>query len=415
VSDRIATAPERSEGADDGTPAGAGVSYWQLVKRQFGKNRLAVGALWMIWLLFVVAAAAPLLSNRKPLVFVRGGRISFPAFDDILMPERVIDILFNAVLVLAAVVPVLWLLMGLVGRLLRRAPWPGRVVRRWIVAGLVVGTLGCLSVGYRHRRLDHTPYADLVGEPNITAIRPPVFHHPYANDLEEELKPPSRRHWLGTDETGRDVLSRIIHGTRISLSVGFVAVGIALVIGVTVGALAGFFRGWVDIVIMRFIEVMMCFPTFFLIITIIAFLPRSIFTIMMVIGVTGWMGAARIVRGEFLRLRSREFVIGAEALGVRGWRIIFRHMLPNAMAPVLVSATFRVAGAILTEAALSFLGFGVAVPTASWGEILREAQRNVTSAWWLVIFPGVMVFLTVTAYNLVGEGVRDALDPRLKV
>jgi len=385
------------------------------MKRQFGKNPVAVWALVLIVLLFVVAAAAPLLANDKPLIFARGGRITLPAFNDIIRPERLIDIVFNAILVVALLAPFVLLVFSALARCLRWGRREARAARRWALSAVAVCTLAALPYGYHRRRLDSTPYGELIGQPGVAALRTPVPHHPYANNLGLELNPPSRTHWLGTDETGRDVLSRIIHGTRISLSVGFVAVGIALVIGVTIGAFAGFFRGWVDILIMRFIEVMMCFPTFFLIITIIAFLPRSIFTIMVVIGATGWMGAARIIRGEFLKLRNQEFVVAAEALGVRGWRIIFRHMLPNAMAPVLVSATFGVAGAILTEAALSFLGFGVAVPTASWGEILQEAQRNVTAAWWLVTFPGAMVFLTVTGYNLVGEGVRDALDPRLRV
>jgi len=197
--------------------------------------------------------------------------------------------------------------------------------------------------------------------------------------------------------------------------VGFVAVGIALVIGVTVGACAGFFRGWVDILIMRFIEVMMCFPTFFLIITIIAFLPRSIFTIMVVIGVTGWMGAARIIRGEFLKLRNQEFVVAADALGVRGWRIIFRHMLPNAMAPIIVDATLLVGYFIILEAALSFLGLGIKPPMTSWGLLLtklREVQTFKHYPW--LIIPAGFIIVSVLCFNFVGDALRDVSDPYSK-
>jgi len=243
---------------------------------------------------------------------------------------------------------------------------------------------------------------------------PLVPYHPNAYDLLEVLSPPSKRHWLGTDDRGRDVLARLIWGARISLSVGFVAVGIYLVIGVILGAIAGYYGGWVDNLISRFIEVMICFPTFFLIITIIAFLPPSIYNIMIAIGITGWTGVARLVRGEFLKIRQIEYVESARALGAKDRVIIFRHILPNGLAPVLVVGTFGVAEAILIESALSFLGFGAPPPTPSWGEILSQSRSYIDFAWWLASFPGMIIFITVTVYNLVGEGIRDAIDPRLK-
>ena len=221
-------------------------------------------------------------------------------------------------------------------------------------------------------------------------------------------------HWLGTDTNGRDVLARIIYGSRISMSVGFVAVSIYVLIGIILGSIAGYYRGWVDILISRFIEIMMTFPVFFLILIVLAMLKPSIMNIMVVIGVTGWTGIARLTRGEFLKLVGRDFVIAAKALGAKSGRIIFKHILPNALGPVLVAATFGVAGAILTESALSFLGFGVPQPTASWGDILNNGRNSIHATWWLTIFPGFMIFLTITAYNLVGEGIRDAMDPRLK-
>jgi peptide/nickel transport system permease protein len=206
----------------------------------------------------------------------------------------------------------------------------------------------------------------------------------------------------------------MIHGSKVSLSVGFVAVSIATFIGIFLGALAGYYGGKVDVLISRLIEVMICFPTFFLILTVLAFLPPSIYNIMIIIGLTGWPGIARLVRGEFLKQRQMDYVAAAKAVGASDLRIIFSHILPNSLAPVLVSATFGVAGAILVESSLSYLGFGVPPPTPSWGEILSQSKHYIDFAWWLTVFPGAAIFLTVTAYNLVGEGLRDAVDPRLK-
>jgi len=231
-------------------------------------------------------------------------------------------------------------------------------------------------------------------------------------DAYHVLLPPSSAHWLGTDELGRDVLTRIIFGSRISLKVGFVAVGIATVIGTTAGLIAGYFGRWLDQLLMRLVDIMLCFPTFFLILAVIAMLEPSIWYIMIVIGLTGWMGVARLVRAEVLSLRERDFILAARAIGASNSRIIFRHILPNALSPVLVAATLGVAGAILTESALSFLGIGVQPPTPSWGNMLTAGKDYLEFAWWLSLFPGLAILITVIAYNLVGEGLRDALDPR---
>jgi peptide/nickel transport system permease protein len=233
-------------------------------------------------------------------------------------------------------------------------------------------------------------------------------------DLKQVLMPPSPAHYLGTDTLGRDVLSRIIFGSRVSLKVGFVAVGLATLIGLFIGALAGYYGGWVDSALMRLVDLMLCFPAFFLILAVIALLEPSIWNIMAVIGLTGWMGVARLVRAEFLSLREREFVTAARALGASDIRLILRHMLPNALAPVMVSATLGVAGAILTESALSFLGLGVQPPTPSWGNILTAGKDNIEIAWWLSVFPGLAILITVMSYNLLGEGIQEAIDPRLK-
>ena len=233
-------------------------------------------------------------------------------------------------------------------------------------------------------------------------------------DLKQVLMPPGPAHLLGTDTLGRDVLSRVIFGARISLLVGFVAVGIATLIGVLVGALAGYYGGAMDALLMRLVDLMLCFPTLFLILAVIAVLGPSIWNIMVVIGVTGWMGVARLVRAEFLSLREREFVVAARALGASDARLIWRHLLPNALTPVMVSATLGVAGAILTESALSFLGLGVQPPTPSWGNILTMGKDNIEIAWWLSVFPGLAILVTVMSYNLLGEGIREAVDPRLR-
>jgi len=239
-------------------------------------------------------------------------------------------------------------------------------------------------------------------------------HDPGKTDVSLKLKPPSLHHYLGTDQLGRDVFSRMLYGSRISLSVGFVAVGISILIGILVGAVAGFYGRWVDSFLMRFVDTMLCFPSFFLILTVVALLGPSIFNIMVVIGITSWMGTSRLVRAEFLSLRERDFVQAARALGVRDARIIFLHMLPNALAPVFVSATLKVASAILVEAGLSFLGFGVQPPAPSWGNILTEGRTYIFDAWWLTVFPGLAILITVLSFNLLGEGLRDALDPRLR-
>lgn len=237
-------------------------------------------------------------------------------------------------------------------------------------------------------------------------------YDPDVIDAWHVLLPPSADHWFGTDELGRDVFTRVVYGARVSLKVGFVAVGIAVLIGTVVGLFAGFYGGWIDSVLMRLVDIMLCFPTFFLILAVIAMLEPSIWYIMVIIGLTGWMGVARLVRAEVLSLKSRDFISAARVLGASDLRIIFRHILPNALSPVLVSATLGVAGAILTESALSFLGIGVQPPTPSWGNILTSGKDYIEFAWWLSLFPGVAILVTVLSYNLVGEGIRDALDPR---
>ncbi len=256
--------------------------------------------------------------------------------------------------------------------------------------------------------------AIVVGGLCLVALLAPWLapYDPQAIDTWHILEAPSSAHLLGTDSLGRDCLSRLIYGSRISLLVGVVSVGIATSIGTVLGALAGFYGRWVDTLIMRLVDIMLCFPTIFLIMAVIAFLQPSIWNIMAVIGLTGWMGVARLVRAEFLSLRQRDFVLAARISGASSLRIAFHHILPNAIAPILVAATLGVGGAILTESALSFLGIGVQPPTPSWGNMLTEGKDNLEIAWWLSVFPGLAILITVLGYNLLGEGLRDALDPR---
>lgn len=248
----------------------------------------------------------------------------------------------------------------------------------------------------------------------ICAVAAPIIspHDPVEPDLKNILDSPSWSHPFGTDTLGRDVFSRVIYGSRISLLVGFVSVGIATLIGIMVGALSGYSGGIVDELIMRFVDLMMCFPTFFLILAVIALLEPSIWNIMIVIGLTNWMGIARLVRAEIMSIKNKEYVLAAKAMGFPNRRIIFGHVLPNSLSPVYVVATLGIGGAILTESALSFLGIGVQPPTPSWGNILTQAKDNIEVAWWLSLYPGLAIFLTVMGYNLLGEGLRDIFDPR---
>jgi peptide/nickel transport system permease protein len=240
----------------------------------------------------------------------------------------------------------------------------------------------------------------------------PIPFGPNDIDVANRLQPPDSQHRFGTDELGRDVLARMVHGARVSLTVGLLATAIALIVGSFLGAIAGYYGGVADWLVSRLIEVVLCFPLLFLALAIVAFFGPSVWTIVIALGLTSWTSEARFVRGEFLRMREMDFVYAARASGARDSRIIFHHLLPNGLAPVLVSSSFGVAYAILTESALSFLGLGVPMPTATWGSILSSAKQYIEYAWWLVVFPGVAIFLTVAAFNIIGDRFREALDPR---
>jgi len=248
----------------------------------------------------------------------------------------------------------------------------------------------------------------------LTAFFAPVIS-PYGQseqNLYQRLLPPSSEHFFGTDDLGRDVFSRMIYGSRISLAVGFISVFIILFIGTSLGIISGYFGGKTDSVIMRFTDIVLCFPTFFLILLIIAFLEPNIFNVMIVIGLTSWPGLARLVRAEVLSLKEREFISVAKMMGIDNLKIFAVHILPNIISPLMVYASLAIGGAILTESALSFLGLGVQPPMSSWGQILTSGKDYIYIAWWLSVFPGIAILTTVLAFNLIGEAIRDVFDPK---
>ena len=244
---------------------------------------------------------------------------------------------------------------------------------------------------------------------------PQLAPHDYtALNAGQSLKSPNSEHLLGTDRQTRDVLSRILVGSRTSLAVGFVAVAILMTIGVVVGAVSGYFGGWIDNVLMRIVDIFLAIPLLLLLLLAVALFTPGLWTTMLVIGLTTWPATARIVRGEFLSAKSRDYVLAARALGAYAPRIMFRHLLPNTLAVIIVQATLWLSFAILLETSLSFLGYGVQPPEPSWGAMLSDGQRNAREAPWLTIFPGLAIFITVMAFNLLGDGLRDAFDPRLR-
>jgi len=249
----------------------------------------------------------------------------------------------------------------------------------------------------------------------VIAVFSPVLvkYDPFTQNLSERLLPPSGSHVFGTDDLGRDVFSRIVYGTRISLSVGIIAVGISIIIGIVLGLISGYFRGIVDTVIMRFVDVMLCFPTFFLLLMVIAFLEPNIYNVMIVIGITSWPGITRLVRGEVISIAEREYIQSTKIAGISTSRILFVHILPNVIGPIIVNMTLGIGNAILAESALSFLGLGVQPPVPSWGNILTAGKDYIHLAWWLSVYPGLAIFITVLIFNLLGEGLRDIFDPKL--
>lgn len=382
-------------------PRGSGYVA-QVLRNAFAQWGARLGLVWIV-LLVIMAVFAPLLANSHPLLISEQGTIHSP----LLRHLNAVDITLMVMFITA--VPLLWF----------RLAWRYRLLYV-LLAGLVSGGISAVLVSppeitvyeqYREKQL--------AGEYDWV-LHTPIPYSPkdYLRDLgdtglEAPLSNRQRLHWFGTEENGADAFSRMLHASRIALGIGFVATGIAMLIGIIIGGLMGYFSGVVDMIGMRLVEIFEAIPTLFLLLTFVAFFGRSLYIMMVIIGITSWAGYARFVRAEFLKLRQQDFVQAAIACGLPLQSILFRHMLPNGIAPVLVAASFGVASAILAESTLSFLGLGL-VDDPSWGQMLNQAVKSSTFNWWMAAFPGGAIFLTVFAYNLIGESLRDAIDPYLK-
>jgi peptide/nickel transport system permease protein len=408
------------------------LSFSEIVWRQFRRDRAAAVALWCMALAFLLAVFAPVVASNQPFVFWEDdGRAIYPWFRALFAYDEPVNCLFNMALV--AFIP--WLVVAFVQwRRWKIHKVPSRTRLKRFVRTYLALTVGLTALFAVPQLRPSQLYAsrDFAAEafesPGINRVLyPPIPFGPTEQNLTAVFKPPLYRvpvedrtrtneaqpHLLGTDNTGRDVLVLMIYGSRISLTVGFLAVGLYLAIGAVVGAVAGYFGGFVDLTISRVIEVVLLFPSFFLILTLVALLGPSIYIIMFVIGITGWPTVARLIRAEVLRQRALDYVAAARACGASHARIVFRHLLPNSLGPALVAAPFGVAGAVMTEAGLSLLGFGVRPPTPSWGTLLQLGSANY-NYWWLIVVPSLAILAIVTIFNLVGNGLRDAMDPKLR-
>lgn len=394
----------------EGTRKYQKVSYWSVVWSQFKKNKTAIWGLWAIGIMFVLAVYSPLIAFDVPFTYSIDGQRDFPFLKELFNVNRFensVDIFFNILMVASPLYIIAFFLLKKVVS----AP-------KIVVICMALSVVAFIFISLMPTSLKYTEYKLLLRTAKeegkaTSVITPPVFYSYRELDQgKQHPQAPSKEHLIGTDAEGRDVFARMLYGTRISMTIGLVAVSIYMFIGIVLGSLAGYFGGAIDLWISRIVEVVICFPTFFLILTIAAFIEkRTIFHVMILIGVVSWTGVARLVRGEFLRQRGLDYVQAAIALGISRTKIIFGHILPNAMGPILVSATFGIASAILTESGLSFLGLGD--PTApSWGGILNIGRQQ--GKLWLILAPGLAIFVVVSLFNLVGEAVRDAMDPRLR-
>lgn len=374
----------------------------QVLREAFTQWGARLGLAWIVSLV-IMAVFAPVLANSHPLLLSEQGSLSSPMLRHLTAADITLLAMFFTGLA------VLWL----------RLSWRRRIAYV-LLAGLLSGGISAvlvsppeITVYEQYRENARAGVYDWV-------VPAPIPYSPkdYLRDLgdtglEAPLSNLQRPHWFGTEENGADVLSRMLHASRIALGIGFVATGIAMLIGIIIGGLMGYFSGVIDIIGMRVVEIFEAIPTLFLLLTFVAFFGRSLYIMMVIIGITNWSGYARYVRAEFLKLRRQDFVQAAITCGLPLRSILFRHMLPNGIAPVLVAASFGVASAILAESTLSFLGLGL-VDDPSWGQMLNQAVKSSTFNWWMAAFPGGAIFLTVFAYNLMGEALRDAIDPYLK-
>ncbi|MGB1310646.1 MAG: ABC transporter permease [Leucothrix sp.] len=360
-----------------------------------------IGLAWVVILAFV-ACFSPLLANSMPLMISENGQISMPILRYLSAEDLMLMVLFIAIIVL-------W-------KMPLKFSTKAAVAASSALMALLVG----LAILSPPKTIIYDQFREKAAAGSYDwQVLPPIPYSPsdYSRDFgDNSLKAPmvteKQFHIMGTDSTGSDVASRMVHAARVALSIGFIATGISMIIGIIIGGQMGYFAGRFDMIGMRIVEVFEAIPVLFLLLAFVAFFGRSVYILMIIIGVTGWSGYARYIRAEFLKLRKQDYVQAAIASGLPLRSILFRHMLPNGIAPVLVVASFGVAAAILTEATLSFLGLGP-VEAPSWGSMLNEAVKSSVFNWWMAIFPGGAIFLTVFSYNLMGEALRDAVDPQL--
>jgi len=361
-----------------------------------------IGLTWVIILAFV-ACFSPLLANSMPLLASENGQVSMPILSYLTAEDLMLMVLFVVVLLL-------W-------KMPLKFSTKAAVASSSALIALLVG----LAILSPPKTIIYDQFREKAAAGSYDwQVLPPIPYSPsdYLRDIggNNSLKAPmvteKQFHLMGTDSAGSDVASRMIHASRVALSIGFIATGISMIIGIIIGGQMGYFAGRFDMIGMRIVEVFEAIPVLFLLLAFVAFFGRSVYIIMIIIGVTGWSGYARYIRAEFLKLRKQDYVQAAIASGLPLRSILFRHMLPNGIAPVLVVASFGVAAAILTEATLSFLGLGP-VEAPSWGSMLNEAVKSSVFNWWMAAFPGGAIFLTVFSYNLMGEALRDAVDPQL--
>jgi len=405
--------PTRESGTSRSPPVGGDVSagppqtYGAIVWRQLRHRTGAMASLVVIVLLALMGTFAPLLGGGIPILWVEKGEVSWPIFHYLTNLEY------------AAIVGLLLVLaLPMTARLLRRrAHAAGKSPMVWALlahaAAWVIVTIGLVALREPERR--YTPYLERRAEAD-SALFPLVAYprQPGYKELANQNQRPSWEHPLGTGRNGDDVLIGILYGGRTAMTIGFVAVGISEVIGIALGALSGFFGGWIDLLMMRAAEIFMCIPRLILVIIILTVMPTwvsPIWMVVVVLGVTGWTGSYRLMRAELFRIRSEDYITAARALGSPTWRLLIRHAVPNGLAPILVGATFGIAGAVFLEVSLSFLNL---VQTPSWGLMLTEGRQSIEH-WWVWASAGGTIFLTVFVYNLLGEAIRDAIDPRLKI
>lgn len=378
------------------------------VKKRFKAEGMARAGLWGIIFLLVMAIFAPLLANGRPLLLSRSGSLESPMLRFLFYPdssEVIVEQTFNYIL--------LFLLpAGIIYLCLRKYP------KALLISLSAAALLLLIPFVLTNQKLDKTDWRQEEAglKQGEFAVFAPVRYGPFENVAKPYSKP-SMKHIFGTDKIGRDVFARMLYGARVSLAVGIMATSITIILGALIGVITGYFSGKLDFIAMRFVEIVICFPTFLLLLILMVYMQgwgfsQSILVVIGLIGLTSWTGVCRIVRGETLKIRTLPYIQCCESLAIPTWRVMLFHILPNVIGPIMISFSFGVAGAILYESSLSFLGFGVQPPTASWGAMLRQAMEGPFLYWHLTLWPGLALFIAVVAFNFAGEGLRKSLDPK---